>query len=140
LEKVNGQLKRDIGGKGKMKVNGVPRTISMLRQDEERLKVVGDKIKKTTETRGGDPRYLDQIAWCIETRAKITGVLRTGGDTNNFNKINSEEYFTWQQLVEGVPEDEEEIRNIIPKRIAAIQEQARIERESGTDQSDDEDE
>ena len=111
------------------------------------LKTIADVVAALGETinqvRTG--RLAVNVGNCLGVLAGVLLRAIEGSDvdinnTNNFNQLNSEEYFTWQQLVEGVPEDEEDIRNIIPKRIAAIQEQARLERESGADQSDDDEE
>lgn len=41
------------------------------------------KTIQTTRGSAGDPRFLDRIAWCIEARCRIMGILRQDGPTAN---------------------------------------------------------
>lgn len=39
------------------------------------------KTRKTVRGQAGDPRFLDRIAWCIETRLRLAGALRADSQT-----------------------------------------------------------
>jgi hypothetical protein len=39
------------------------------------------KKSRTRKGQAGDPRFLERIAWCVETRLKIIGALKADGST-----------------------------------------------------------
>ena len=48
-----------------------------------RLVPVKRMSEKTTKGQPGDPRFLAQVGWCVETRSKVMGILR---DIKNVNQ------------------------------------------------------
>jgi len=48
--------------------------------DEAETRTVEKTIDTMLRNRSGDPKFLEQIAWCIQTRLKITGLLNQNKD------------------------------------------------------------
>ncbi len=56
-----------------------------------------DEMKIVREKLLGDPRWMDQIKWCIEMRCKILGITKESKDVqvNNLMTLN------WEQIVQA---------------------------------------
>jgi hypothetical protein len=67
------------------------------------VKIVHDK-KSTGQS--GDPRFLDRIAWCIETRLRLMGLLKANGANVNVGNVN----INWNDL-HGKPEEANPVTN-----------------------------
>lgn len=59
---------------------------------------VGPMVRKskTTEGRVGESRFLQTVQWCIETRLKLIGALKTTNDSNQAPVITFESLFKVQ--------------------------------------------
>lgn len=58
-------------------------------------KIIKENVSKSTS---GNPKFLDQIAWCIETRLKIFGLIKPDSTINN-NTVNVLPQGFWDQLI-----------------------------------------
>lgn len=93
-EEVNGSIR---GGKRQKGNNGVKRgkTESMMvgvKAPNLKLIPVKKVVERMMKGQTGDVRFIQQIAWCIEMRLKIFGVLEEKkGDVNILN-------LSWEQL------------------------------------------
>ncbi len=64
---------------------------------EPKLVVIGRQTEKSVKSGGaGDPRFLDRIAWCIETRLKLLGYLKPSDNKTTLNVVN----INWDSLQE----------------------------------------
>ena len=69
-----------------------------------RLLVIKETLEDIKRGQTGNPAFLDKIAWCIQTRAKILGLLDERNVTNvNHVSVNWDELYR-QQSEEPVPD------------------------------------
>lgn len=88
-DEVNGRIpKGNAKGWGKNASKTVGKKVP-----EMKLEPVRRYVERASKTQCGDIRFIQQIAWCIEMRLKIFGVLEEtkAGDTNIIN-------LSWDQL------------------------------------------
>jgi len=52
--------------------------------------------QRTAKGQAGDPRFLERVAWCVETRLKLMGLLRPGSQVNVNAPPSSQEF--WDAL------------------------------------------
>lgn len=72
-------------------------------------------VEETTKKpQVGDPRFMQQIAWCIEQRCKIWGLYKDNGTT-----VNNTVVVRWDELVGEGPRPSDQIED----RIASIETQ-----------------
>lgn len=57
-------------------------------------------LESTKKGQNGNPAYLDRIAWCIEMRLKIFGILKE-------QKIENNTFLNFDSLVDTLPDDED---------------------------------
>jgi hypothetical protein len=88
-----------------------------LRQGKP-VKVVKEK---TTKRPTGDPRFLAQIGWCIETRLEVMGILR---DIKTVNQIVTQQ-IDWPAMLTSGPTDENDVDRMLAEleRIPNVGEQ-----------------
>lgn len=90
-------------GKGKSKGKEKARLILIRRIQE-----------KTTKQQVGDPRFLERVAWCVETRLKILGVLKP--NQTNVHQTAIVDWNAIAQEVERLPKQvsvEEQLEQMI---------------------------
>jgi hypothetical protein len=86
-------------GKGKSKAN-----------EKARLVIVRRIIQETRKGQAGDTRFLERVAWCIECRLKLMGMLKGEKKVQVVNGI------PWEALA-AIPEGP--VEDAIERRIAA---------------------
>jgi hypothetical protein len=138
LKTAEDEVRKELGGNNKL--GRAPKAIKDLRaklrehceeaerqsknksgkaepRDAPRMEVVKELRKTSVERRTGDPRFLDQIAWCHEMIAKLEGLIvdpktNTGGTVVNI--------FDWGSVRSGPPEPEkDEVQLAIEAKVFA---------------------
>lgn len=66
----------------------------------QNLVPIRETVRKTTKGQAGDPRFLERVAWCVETRLKLMGLLRGPATVVNQPIID------WSVIMGGVPLDQ----------------------------------
>jgi predicted transcriptional regulator len=69
-------------------------------KEQARLVIVKRIIDKTTKGQAGDPRFLERVAWCIEMRLKVVGLLK------NVPVNVNQSAFNWDIFAAGMPQGE----------------------------------
>lgn len=66
----------------------------------QRSRLKPGRVTRELRSKGrvGDPRYLDQVAWCIETRMKLFGILKDRSD--NVRRV----VLDWAAMYEPTPQ------------------------------------
>lgn len=82
------------------------------------LVVTGEDFEETTKGRDGDDRFLARVAWCIEMRCKVFGLVRENKVVNNQVNVLPEDF--WDRLSRSNPDEKWEDAEIL--RLAAAPE------------------
>lgn len=77
----NERIRQSVPGRGGR--TGTARMVPMKEVKEETVK----------DREEGDPRFLEQVSWCIETRLRLMGLLK--GETTNNNTV----FIDWAGMV-----------------------------------------
>lgn len=68
----------------------------------------------TSKGQSGDPRFLDRVAWCVETRLKLMGLLK--GDSQNVNILT----INWDQMA-AAPSGPNPVSQALDQYVSSIQ-------------------
>ncbi len=81
-------MKQPVGAGKKGKAEAPP--------PKAELVTVSQQTEKSVKGQVGDPRFLDRIAWCVETRLKLLGYLKPSDNKTVMNVVN----INWDSLQE----------------------------------------
>ena len=100
-----------------------------IKQQQNQKTIVSKLIKEETEEgRVGDPRFLDRVAWCIETRMKTLGMFALDKNQNtsgthitiNWDQMTVRGGEQRQQLIDSNP-IEQSIKNLTAQRVQVVE-------------------
>lgn len=75
-EDVKRELRAEAEETVEEKVSGLAARLSGM-EPEKKMMPTEQNTKTTTKGQAGDPRFLERIAWCIEQRVKIFGLVKS---------------------------------------------------------------
>jgi hypothetical protein len=86
-----------------------------------KMRPVRASTETTLKSGAGDPRFLERVAWCIDTRLKLMGAYKSGTTVNNLIVRWDELYGReGDEAASGLPADP------IERRIAAAEREGRV--------------
>jgi predicted transcriptional regulator len=74
-----------------------PKQKKTVKKPKHTMVPIRTSTEVTIKGQTGDPRFLEQVAWCIETRLKVMGALKPDTSNVTVNQIN------WAEMVVAPP-------------------------------------